>query len=76
MDTDLHPITALIVDDEPNASSLLAHLLREYCPYVEIVDTAKNVNEGFEKLEAHQPDLLFIDIETLKKGDLGFHACS
>lgn len=60
-------ITAVLVDDEQDASLLLTDLLSEYCPQVEVVATATSVYEAFELIEQRQPDLLFLDIQMPKK---------
>lgn len=58
----LTPITALIVDDEQNAQSVMKHLLNRYCPNVEILDYASDIHEAYEKINAIQPDVVFLDI--------------
>ncbi|MCX6218815.1 LytTR family DNA-binding domain-containing protein [Spirosoma sp.] len=54
---------ALLIDDEqPNLDNLRA-LLDVYCPQVTICGTALNAEVGQHLLYAHQPDLLFLDIQ-------------
>ncbi|MFY7898559.1 MAG: LytR/AlgR family response regulator transcription factor [Chitinophagaceae bacterium] len=60
------PITAIIIDDERLARNELRKLLQEHND-IEIVDEASNVDEGLEKIEQHNPDLIFLDIQMPSK---------
>jgi two-component system LytT family response regulator len=62
-------ITALLIDDERLARNELRKLLLDYKD-IEIVDEAANVDEGLEKIEQHNPDLIFLDIQM--PGKTGF----
>ena len=62
-------ITAIIIDDERLARTELRKLLLDYTD-IEIVDEAANVDEGLEKIELHNPDLIFLDIQM--PGKTGF----
>ena len=62
-------ITALIIDDERLARTELRKLLQEHAD-IEILDEAANVDEGLEKIEQHNPDLIFLDIQM--PGKTGF----
>jgi len=53
---------AIIIDDERLARTELRKLLQEY-PEIEIVDEASNADEGIQKIENHNPDLVFLDIQ-------------
>ena len=53
---------ALIIDDERLARKELTNLLQEY-PEIEIVGEAVNAEDAEEKIQALQPDLLFLDIQ-------------
>lgn len=55
-------MNALIIDDEPHAVAVLASLLAEHCPQVNILATANNVTEGLQEIVLHQPDLIFLDV--------------
>jgi two-component system, LytTR family, response regulator len=52
----------ILIDDEPLAIARLKRLLGKYEDF-EVIDEAKNGQEGFEKIELHQPDVIFLDIE-------------
>ncbi|GAA4335990.1 LytR/AlgR family response regulator transcription factor [Flaviaesturariibacter amylovorans] len=60
---------AIIIDDERLARAELRKLLQEF-PEIEIVDEASNVDEGLAKIETHNPDLIFLDIQM--PGKTGF----
>jgi two-component system LytT family response regulator len=60
---------AIIIDDERLARNELKKLLGEY-PEIEVVDEAANVDEGIQKIEVHNPDLIFLDIQM--PGKTGF----
>jgi len=62
-------IKAVIIDDERLARNELKKLLLEHSD-IEIVDEATNVDEGIEKIELHNPDLIFLDIQM--PGKTGF----
>ncbi len=60
---------AIIIDDERLARTELRKLLQEF-PEVEVIDEASNAEEGLEKIEHHNPDLIFLDIQM--PGKTGF----
>jgi len=62
-------ITAIIIDDERLARAELKKLLQQH-PDIEILDEATNVDEGLEKIEQLNPDLIFLDIQM--PGKTGF----
>ena len=62
-------IKAIIIDDERLARNELKKLLTEY-PEIEVVAEAANANEGIEKIENLDPELIFLDIQM--PGKTGF----
>lgn len=60
---------AIIIDDERLARSELKKLLQDY-PEVEVIDEAANADEGINKIDTLQPDLVFLDIQM--PGKTGF----
>lgn len=60
---------AIIIDDERLARAELKKLLQDF-PEVEVVDEAANAEEGINKIENQQPDLIFLDIQM--PGKTGF----
>jgi DNA-binding LytR/AlgR family response regulator len=53
---------SIIVDDEEPARSRLARLLNAH-PVIDVVGEARDGLEAVQKIEALQPDLVFLDIE-------------
>jgi two-component system, LytTR family, response regulator len=64
---------AIIIDDERLARAELRKLLLEF-PDIEVVDEASNAEEGLQKIESHNPDLIFLDIQM--PGKTGFDLLS
>ncbi len=64
---------AIIIDDERLARTELRKLLQDY-PEVEVVDEAANADEGMNKIDTLQPDLVFLDIQM--PGKTGFDMLS
>ena len=62
-------IKAIIIDDERLARNELRKLLSDF-PEIEIVAEGANANEGLEKIETINPDLVFLDIQM--PGKTGF----
>ncbi|HYE94806.1 MAG TPA: LytTR family DNA-binding domain-containing protein [Rubricoccaceae bacterium] len=60
---------AVLVDDERLARAELRRLLREH-PEVEVVAEAADAEAAREALEAHHPDLVFLDVQM--PGESGF----
>lgn len=60
---------AIIIDDERLARTELKKMLLEF-PELEVVDEATNAEEGISKIEKHQPDIIFLDIQM--PGKTGF----
>lgn len=54
--------TILIDDEQANVENLQI-LLTKYCPAVKVVATANNINDAFNQVNLHHPDLLFLDIQ-------------
>lgn len=62
-------ITALLVDDEPNAIERLSELLESF-PGVEVIGTARDVGDAERFLAGRSPDAVFLDVNM--PGRLGF----
>ena len=62
-------IRAVIIDDERLARNELKKLLMEF-PEIEVIAEAANANEGIEKIDSFNPDLIFLDIQM--PGKTGF----
>jgi len=62
-------ITAIIVDDEPEAIEYLSTLLKEEAPEITITATAKSTDEAINKAFRKHPDIIFLDINLgIKNG--------
>ncbi|MDB5248258.1 MAG: two-component system response regulator [Segetibacter sp.] len=62
-------VRTIIIDDERLARNELKKLLQEHND-IEVIDEAANVQEGIAKIEQHNPDLIFLDIQM--PGKTGF----
>ena len=62
-------IKSIIIDDERLARNELKKLVLAH-PEIEIIEEASNVDEGLEKIELLNPDLIFLDIQM--PGKTGF----
>lgn len=60
----------IIIDDERKGRELLAKLLADHCPQVEVCATAPGVEEALDLIRLHKPQLVFLDIEM--PGSTGF----
>lgn len=63
-------INAVLVDDEPGNSRILAEMLKQYCPSVRVCGSAADMEEAEHLIGDLQPDLLFLDIRM--PGGSGF----
>lgn len=63
-------ICALIVDDEAQSRKALNGKLKLFCPEVQPVHEASTVEDAWEILLGHKPEILFLDIHL--SGELGF----
>jgi two-component system LytT family response regulator len=62
-------VRTIIIDDERLARNELKKLLQDFGE-IEVIDEASNVQEGLEKIEQYNPDLIFLDIQM--PGKTGF----
>lgn len=53
----------IIIDDEMHCVNVLKNLIKKVHPDYNIAGTFRNSIQGLEYLQAHSPDLLFLDIE-------------
>lgn len=54
---------SIIIEDELDAQNLLSNILKEYCPSVQVVGIASNMQEGIKLINSLQPKLVFLDIQ-------------
>lgn len=55
-------LKTIIVDDEVKNLKILKALLKDYCPQVEVIGEAGNVEDAHSLILKSKPDLLFVDI--------------
>lgn len=55
--------TAVIIDDEPVFRDLIATLLAQRFPQIQVLGKAGTVQHGAELVKEHKPDILFLDVE-------------
>jgi len=56
-------ITAIIVEDEAVSREILRNYLGKYCPNVDLLGEASNINEAYELIQNNELDLVFLDVE-------------
>jgi two-component system LytT family response regulator len=56
-------LNAIIVDDEPASVIALSNLLNRFCPEVNIVETANEVEDAYAKINQCQPQIVFLDVD-------------
>ncbi len=56
-------IKAIIVEDEKASRVTLSNYLSKYCPSVELVGEAENIEQGYSLIQEHKPQLVFLDVE-------------
>ncbi|RZJ53784.1 MAG: response regulator transcription factor [Flavobacterium sp.] len=79
-------ITALLIDDDTNLRNGMKSMLGRYAPEIEILGEADSVKSGIKAIAAHNPDVVFLDIQlgdgtgfdileqlSAKKGSISSH---
>lgn len=56
-------LTAIIVEDEQKSREILKNYLKKYCPNVNILSEASNVEEALILIRNNDLDLVFLDVE-------------
>ncbi len=56
-------LTTIIVEDEQTSREILKNYLSKYCPNIEVVGEAENVNEALILIRNNDLDLVFLDVE-------------
>ena len=64
-------INTFIVDDEEHSIEVSMYYLAKYCPNVNVVGQARNINNAIAKINQLKVDLVLLDM-NLKDGELGF----
>jgi two-component system LytT family response regulator len=55
--------SAVIIEDEEASQVALLNYLNKYCEQINVVGQAKNIIEGYELIQKHQPQIVFLDVE-------------
>lgn len=55
-------LRTIVVDDEVKNIKLLKKMLRDYCPQVDVIGEAGNIDEAHSLILLSKPDLVFLDI--------------
>jgi len=58
----MNKLTAIILDDEASAQETLELMLNNFCPRIQVVGKATDIEQGIQLLDLHKPDILFLDI--------------
>ena len=56
-------LNAILVEDEEQSRTILKNYLNKYCPKVNILGEASNINKGLELIRKLDLDLVFLDVE-------------
>lgn len=56
-------LRAIVVEDEETSREIIKNYLAKYCPKVEVLGEAANVDEALELINTHELDLVFLDVE-------------
>jgi len=56
-------LRAILVEDEAKSREILRNYLAKYCPNVEVLGEAANVDEALVLIRQHELDLVFLDVE-------------
>ena len=56
-------LKSIIVEDEHTSREILKNYLKKYCPNVEVLGEAANVEEALLLIRNHDLDLVFLDVE-------------
>jgi two-component system LytT family response regulator len=56
-------LKAIIVEDEQISRDILKNYLTKYCPNVQLLGEASNIEEGYQLIQKNKLDLVFLDVE-------------
>jgi two-component system LytT family response regulator len=59
----MNKLKALIVEDEEASRITLRNYLGKYCPTIELLGEASNVDEAYKLIIRQKPDVIFLDVE-------------
>lgn len=56
-------LSTIIIDDEKASRTVLRNYVSQYCPEVNILAEAANIQDGKVAIDSHKPDFIFLDVE-------------
>ena len=56
-------ISAILIEDEEASRITLRNYLGKYCPSVDLLGEAENIEEGYKLIQKTNPHLVFLDVE-------------
>ncbi|KAB1157460.1 response regulator transcription factor [Tenacibaculum aiptasiae] len=56
-------LKAIIIEDEAIGRDILRNYLSKYCPNVQLIGEASNIDDGQKLIESNDLDLVFLDVE-------------
>lgn len=56
-------LKAILVEDEEISREILKNYIAKYCPNVQLLGEASNIDEGYQLIQKHDLDLVFLDVE-------------
>ena len=59
----MQKLKSIIVENDPKSLSLLLSLISDYCPEIQVLSTATNIQDATKQILNQQPDLIFLDLE-------------
>ena len=59
----MNKLRAIIIEDEEASRITLRNYLGKYCPNVDLLAEAANINEGYKAIKLYKPHVIFLDIE-------------
>lgn len=59
----METVKTILVDDEPGNIITLRELLKNYCPFIEVMGIAEDIVQAEQLIQKVQPELVMLDIE-------------
>ena len=59
----MQKLKSILVENDPKSLALLLSLISDYCPEIDVVSTATNIQDATRQILNQQPDLVFLDLE-------------
>ena len=56
-------LNAILVEDEEISRQILRNYITKYCPNIQLLGEASNIEEGYKLIQKHELDLVFLDVE-------------